>query len=65
MYLLVGLESRTASKALPTLRALVGSRSCVDVLVADDIGTALEALPTLRAVIGSLSCVDALVYCEV
>ena len=65
MYLFVGVESRTASKALPTLRALVGSLSCVDALVAGKVVTAVEALPTLRALKGSLSCVDSLVAGEV
>ena len=65
MYLFVGVESRTASKALPTLRALVGSLLCVDALVESVVGTLFEALPTLRALVGSLSCVDVLVLDEV
>ena len=43
----MGGEGRTTSEALPTLRALVGSLSCVDGLVDNEVGTAAEALPTL------------------
>ena len=61
MHAQVLLQVRTAFEALPTLRALKGSLSCVDALVAGKVVTAVEALPTLRALKGSLSCVDALV----
>ena len=65
MYLFVGVESRTASKALPTLRALVGSLSCVDKLLGVKCGTAFKALWTFGTIKGSLSCVDVLVADEV
>ena len=63
MYAQVLLPVRTAFEALPTLRALKGSLSCVDALVAGEVGTSAEALPTLTALVGSPSCVNALEAC--
>lgn len=43
----MGVEVRTAYKALPTHRAFKGSYSCLDALVTNELVTAVEALPTL------------------
>ena len=58
-------EVGTASEALLTLRALVGSVFRVDALMVIELRTALEALLTLGTLEGFLSCVDGLMDSKV